>query len=405
MATRYRTLCDECGFEGTYSSRPRADRAFRLHSCDRRREFAARAQRAAVRYADIDRTPKPCTHPRARHEHGTRAAYTLDRCRCVPCARARAADTDARTRAKIAGTWNGLIDARPAQEHVRKLREAGMGWKRVARAAGLSPSTLSKILYGTRDRGPAKHLRPATADALLSVPMPMRAPALLSARTPVTSHAARLRLQSLAAQGWSVQAVAREAGVDRQVLDRVMAGGTTSWATDRAVARVHLELSVRRPQAETRHMSASITRTRRAALARGWSAISPQDAARLDGETRSRRSALAPVDATGARRRLRALHCLGWTEHLLAEVSTRPWAELAPALSGTSVTAEVHEEIVRLFDALSMQIPEDSPDVASTRELARASRWAPPLAWDDDTIDNPRARPLGVGRERLESVA
>lgn len=95
------------------------------------------------------------------------------------------------------------------------------------------------------------------------------------------------------------------------------------------------------------------------------------------------------VDATGTRRRLRALACNGWTNDLLA-------ARLG--VSGSAVRAWTYNERVRrstvarvaaLYDQLW-----DQPG-ASSRTAARAARagWAPPLAWDDDTIDDPASRP------------
>lgn len=98
----------------------------------------------------------------------------------------------------------------------------------------------------------------------------------------------------------------------------------------------------------------------------------------------------ARVDITGTTRRLQALVAIGYTQ-----------AELARRLGITSAnsTALFHAEgqvlavtarrVADLYDRLSMT---SGPSQAA-RARARKLRWAPPLAWDDDTIDNPAAHP------------
>ncbi len=79
--------CD-CGFAGSYDSDARAAYALRRHSCHRWLNKAASAARGRLRAAKVDRTPKPCLHKIADHQHGTYACYTLDACRCAPCCEA-----------------------------------------------------------------------------------------------------------------------------------------------------------------------------------------------------------------------------------------------------------------------------------------------------------------------------
>jgi predicted DNA-binding protein (UPF0251 family) len=57
-------------------------------------------------------------------------------------------------------------------------------------------------------------------------------------------------------------------------------------------------------------------------------------------------------------------------------------------ISKCYVTRSTAARVARLYDLLSMR-PGPSP-IAKRRALAKG--WAPPLAWDDDTIDDPRAR-------------
>jgi hypothetical protein len=116
------------------------------------------------------------------------------------------------------------------------------------------------------------------------------------------------------------------------------------------------------------------------------------------------------VDATGTRRRLQALACLGWPQARLAErigISAEQVRLLQlRTLRTQKATAE---RAIEAYDQLwNTQPPQASPRqrrwADHTRAQARKHRWAPPMAWDDDTIENPAAQPdLGqrVRRSKL----
>lgn len=98
------------------------------------------------------------------------------------------------------------------------------------------------------------------------------------------------------------------------------------------------------------------------------------------------------VSAVGAIRRIQALCAIGWS---LREQSIRGNFDAQHIISrgpGRRVTAETYDRIVTLYERLSMT-PGPS-DIA--REHAKANRWAPPLAWDDEALDLPDAEPTGV---------
>lgn len=91
--------------------------------------------------------------------------------------------------------------------------------------------------------------------------------------------------------------------------------------------------------------------------------------------------------AIGASRRLRGLNAMGYSD---MDLSTRL------GISDTVVTAiptagqidtELWRDIAALYDQLSMT---PGPD-ADLRDRARAAGYVPPLGWDDDEIDHPRA--------------
>lgn len=107
------------------------------------------------------------------------------------------------------------------------------------------------------------------------------------------------------------------------------------------------------------------------------------------------RSSMA-VNATGARRRLRALVRIGWP---LPEIASRLGSShryLANISCGVrdAVSSALHARIAELYEELSA-VP--GPSRAAMAVAAR-HRFAPPLAWDDDTIDDPKAKPQGVAK-------
>ena len=95
------------------------------------------------------------------------------------------------------------------------------------------------------------------------------------------------------------------------------------------------------------------------------------------------------VDNTGTIRRLQALQAIG---HNLTEISRRLGRQprnLGRIFRANQCTATTARAVEALYNELSMT---PGPD---QRAINRATRrgWAPPLAWDDDTIDNPDASP------------
>lgn len=100
--------------------------------------------------------------------------------------------------------------------------------------------------------------------------------------------------------------------------------------------------------------------------------------------------------STGSTRRVRALAAMGYTARMIAEHAGISHAQVAAHMVGSnpSIRTADHDRLVAAFDALAMR-PGPS---AYARTSARTKGWAPPLAWDDDTIDNPAAEPAGSYR-------
>lgn len=104
------------------------------------------------------------------------------------------------------------------------------------------------------------------------------------------------------------------------------------------------------------------------------------------------------LTTTGTIRRIQAMHHLGWGCAAIAREAGCCKETLTELIRGRDLAGHrLRESIAAVYDRLWSTPCTDSPRV-TTRAKGRAARskWAPPLAWDDDTIDDPKARPAGV---------
>jgi transcriptional regulator with XRE-family HTH domain len=169
----------------------------------------------------------------------------------------------------------------------------------------------------------------------------------------------RQHVRDLQASGTGWRRVAELAGLNRSTLNKILYGGPG----DRPPAR--------RIRAETAQ-----------AILRVRPSLAPH----------------ALTDAIGTHRRLQALVAAGHSQAQLAARLgvTRP--NFGAMMGRGQVTVQTREAVRDLYDQLWNQRPPEhdqhSRQAASrARNLARARGWAPPLAWDDDLIDRPDARP------------
>ncbi|GAA2035315.1 hypothetical protein GCM10009839_40000 [Catenulispora yoronensis] len=171
---------------------------------------------------------------------------------------------------------------------------------------------------------------------------------------PVPVEGVAARLEELLQAGWTVAQVAAAARLSTECVRR-LAGGP----------------AVSRPA------------TVRAATARALAALGP-------------RSRLAPtvpdgmlINPVGSMRRLQALAAIGWPQ---AELGRRLGLATTPMSTDPSITAGRARAIVDLYRQL-WDVPGPS-HLAAARARGRGA--VPPTAWDDDTIDDPRAMPSGA---------
>lgn len=134
--------------------------------------------------------------------------YRTYKCRCYRCS--NAANTYDRVRQKAIqnNTWQPLVDATPTLAHLDRLREAGLGCRRIARAAGLNRATVVRYLSDTSRPRP-QQIHPEFAEALLAVTVS----SAVAAGGRVPSLGSRRRAHALAAVGWPLTAQAEQLGV------------------------------------------------------------------------------------------------------------------------------------------------------------------------------------------------
>ncbi len=105
------------------------------------------------------------------------------------------------------------------------------------------------------------------------------------------------------------------------------------------------------------------------------------------------------VPSVGTVRRLRALSALGYSPTALGKRLAMAVGVVRELLEGghTAVDVRTARRVAALFEELQMQ-PGPS---AAARQSAAERGWAPPLAWDEHSIDNPAAEPSCGPKRKL----
>jgi hypothetical protein len=103
------------------------------------------------------------------------------------------------------------------------------------------------------------------------------------------------------------------------------------------------------------------------------------------------------MSSVGARRRIRALHALGWPLIDLAGALDWPMHKVGNILAERPIYIADFLAVCALYDQRWMWTPEGygipADEAEQARLVAQIGQCASPLAWDDDAIDNPTARP------------
>lgn len=106
------------------------------------------------------------------------------------------------------------------------------------------------------------------------------------------------------------------------------------------------------------------------------------------------------VDNIGVTRRRQALAAIGYGLTDLAPYFGLNCRSIGGHTSQRKVHRDTFAQWCRVYDLLSMT---PGPN-QQARKLAQRQGWPPPLAWDDDTIDDPAAKP-DLGDDSARSAA
>lgn len=190
----------------------------------------------------------------------------------------------------------------------------------------------------------------------------------------VDAEPIRDHVRSLMAAGIGLKQITRHTGVNGGVMSKLMYG-----------------IPEQRPPAR---------RVRKATAAK-LLALRPTQALLPDG---------ARVPSIGTARRVQALVAVGWSVQRICEHAGLDRQRVDGALRGRDVLHGTARSIRATYDALWNAAPPATTRgerTAAARSRARAAfaGWAPPMAWDDDTIDDPSATPDTGARARSATDA
>ena len=169
----------------------------------------------------------------------------------------------------------------------------------------------------------------------------------------VSTDVARERIEWLIGQGFNCTSISVAAGLDRGTILNIRSGKNrlVKRVTEKKILAVRPEMIYARPER------------------RGY------------------------VPAVGAVRRIQALMTMGWRYQELNARLGFP-ADKVKENAGW-IGRHKHEAIVKLYDEL-WNTPGPAAKGSITKLLNRG--WHKPMAWDDDTIDDPAAEPYGTRR-------
>ncbi|TQE33118.1 hypothetical protein [Streptomyces ipomoeae] len=116
------------------------------------------------------------------------------------------------------------------------------------------------------------------------------------------------------------------------------------------------------------------------------------------------------IDATGTRRRLQALVASGWPQTRLARRLGWTDTNFAVLIRADHIIVRTALAVRALYDVLWNQDPRahgvNNQAYSRAVNSGAAHAWPPPLAWDDELIDLPGAKPRGAAvLSRVPAIA
>lgn len=219
-----------------------------------------------------------CTHPRAKHVHGTYAAAIRDRCTCTACGTARRRRDKRSDLQRLRGNPGWVTDLGPLRAHLNQL----LNWitlRQIEDRSGINRTMIRYILGTAAGRRAAIRVRRGVHDQLMAVTADQvdeRDDCLVDPTGTIR------RYQALVALGWPPAWLAPRFGVTDANLRTALDGSRIRASFRTRVAEVYRELSGTPPTPASPRDAASITRARARAAEEGWPPPTAWDDDELD---------------------------------------------------------------------------------------------------------------------------
>lgn len=208
------------------------------------------------------------------HKHsGSTTCYIQHQCRCDACMDEHSARERRRKRLKAYGRFDrGLVPAAPVREHMMMLAEFGLGYKRVAKLAGIGITPVRTVIWGRQDSGPRygelqKQIKRETAVAILAVKPEIES---LAGGARIPARGVHRRIQALVTMGWSQSKLADRLGIEPGNFGQMMQRTHVTARMHREVAALFEELWDVLPPNEEWRDKIAFTRSKGYAKKRRW---------------------------------------------------------------------------------------------------------------------------------------
>ena len=186
------------------------------------------------------------------HRHNNLPPHGLKRykskrykCACQICRDAASAYARQRRRAKAEELWGvrepPYTSPEQAQAHIAWLRANGMGWRRIAHAAGVSESTISRLVGHSFGNESTRHrIRTDVQNRILTVRL---TPAPKSIVSFADAERVTRKAQALVALGWSQRTLAQRLGLSAKGFYNILHGSSPMQVKNaEAIERLYREL-------------------------------------------------------------------------------------------------------------------------------------------------------------------
>ena len=181
--------------------------------------------------------------------------------------------------------------------------------------------------------------------------------------TPVDAKPVQKHIKKLMRNGWGVERIAKEAGVGTSTVSRILYGEPAR--------------KIRPPKTVLGKTSDKIL------------AFNPEKREQRQG------TVIETVDSTGTKRRIQALVACGYSMTRIADEMGTYKQAITLIMKGERVLLSTAESYKDIYDKLwdvppPRETPAEKKAYTTAKKMAEENGWFPPMAWDDDLIDDPK---------------